>query len=159
MCIFKRNERELYKLPWNTYYVYRLALIFHLRICIDAQFSIEILLMYAFQYLLVFLNDIIFPITYMLQNVSLGIYLYPVLNVWFNIIFLMYYFFLIDSVFNRSVLSAIGVHIYWIGGYLVSNITHIINIVPCDISKMILPCLKDLSYLEGLIIIQNGGQI
>ena len=157
MCIFKRNERELYKLPWNTYYVYRLALIFHLRICIDAQFSIEILLMYAFQYLLVFLNDIIFPITHMLQNVCLGISLCLVLNVLFNIIFVMYYFFLID---NKSIIFIRnGGQIYWIGGYLASNITHIINIVLCDISKMILPCLKDLSYLEGLIIIRNGGQI
>ena len=91
------QKKWMYKLPWNTYYVYRLALIFHLRICIDAQFSIEILLMYAFQYLLVFLNDIIFPITYMLLNVCLGISLCLVLNVLFNIIFVMYYFFRITK--------------------------------------------------------------
>ena len=157
MCILKRNECALYKLLWNTYYVYRLALIFHLRICIEVQFSIEILLMYAFQYLLVFLNDIIFPITYMLLNVCLGISLCLVLNVLFNIIFVMYYFFLID---NKSIIFIRnGWQIYWIGGYLVANITYFINIVSCDISKMILPCLKDLSYLEGLIIIRNGGQI
>ena len=53
--------------------------------------------MYAFQYLLVFLNDIIFPITYMLQNLCLGFSLCLVLNVLFNIIFVMYYFFRITK--------------------------------------------------------------